>query len=205
MGKLVFALLASAAAFSAAAQAQTQNAQNFRPRAYVGVGGAVVDHDYSISGLRNIDSEGATISGRVFGGYEFDPIWAVEAGYDDFSQSDFRFNLDGFRGRGRSDGYGVYVAGKGRLPLQAMVNINQPIEAFGKLGVAYSHRKTESTRDSPTFFRFDDDDTGLYAGVGVQWNFHPQWSLTAEYERYGRSKTNGAQADVFSFGARYNF
>lgn len=200
MRNLLFALVAGTAALTAAqAQAQAQDAQNFRPRAYVGVGGAVADHDYSIRGISNVDSDGATVSAKVFGGYEFDPIWGAEIGYTDFSSSDFRFTQNGIPGRGSSEGYGVYVAGKGRWPLNAI--INQPLEAFGKLGVAYSHRKLKSDIGP----RFDDDDTGVYAGVGLQWNVHPQWALTAEYERYGRSKHIGAQADVFSFGARYNF
>ncbi|MFL6674293.1 MAG: outer membrane beta-barrel protein [Massilia sp.] len=197
MRNLVFALVAGAAAATAA---QAQNVQNAQfPRAYIGAGVALADHDYKSLGNRITDQDDYTASAKVFGGYEIDPLWGVEAGYTDFSEADFSFTRNGVPGRGTSEGYGVYIAGKGRYPLAAM--INQPVEAFGKLGVAYSHREL----DSNIGVNLRNHDTGLYAGVGLQWNFHPQWAATAEYERYGRSKTLGGAADVFSISARYNF
>jgi opacity protein-like surface antigen len=197
MRNLVFALVATAAVAGAA---QAQNRQNAQfPRPYIGAGVALADHDYKISSTTITDQDDYTASAKVFGGYEIDPMWGVEAGYTDFSGSDFSFTRNGVPGRGSSEGYGVYIAGKGRYPLDAMVN--QPVEAFGKLGVAYSHREL----DSNSGLHFDNHDTGVYAGVGLQWNFTPQWAATAEYERYGRSKTIGGAADVFSISARYNF
>jgi OOP family OmpA-OmpF porin len=194
MRKLILAMVAGATALAATAQ----NANVQFPRSYLGLGAATVDHDYSIAGASNIDADGYDTSYKVFGGYEWDPVWGVEAGYTDFRSSDFSFrqNSQNNQGsRGESDGYGVYVAAKGRLPL------NEQFDAIGKLGVAYSHRET-STR---TGLNIDDNDTGIYAGVGLQWNLNPQWSITAEYERYGKSKDNGAKADVFTIAGRYNF
>jgi OOP family OmpA-OmpF porin len=193
MRKLVLALLAGAAAWTSA-QAQTTQTMQL-PRGYIGLGGATVDHDYRISGFTSVDRGGWDTSFKVFGGYEVDPIWGAEVGYTDFSKSDFHYVQNGAPGSGNSDGYGVYIAGKGRYPL------NDQFEAYGKLGIAYSHRSVSTT----TAVKFDDHDTGIYAGVGVQWNVYPQWSLLAEYERYGKSKDIGAKADVFSFGARYSF
>jgi OOP family OmpA-OmpF porin len=191
MRQLVLALLASATALAASAQTTDREF----PRAYMGLGAASADHDYSIRGLSNIDADGFDTSVRVFGGYEFDRIWGVEAGYTDFTRSDFSFVQNNRPGTGDGDGYGVYVAGKARYPLAPQW------EVLGKLGIAYSHRNVNTT----TGIHFNDDDTGVYAGVGLQWNVHPQWALTAEYERYGKSKDNGAKADVFTVGLRYNF
>jgi OOP family OmpA-OmpF porin len=192
MKKLIFALLAGATALGASAQ--TANVQF--PRSYLGLGAATVDHDYSIAGTSHIDADGFDTSFKVFGGYEWNPVWGVELGYTDFRSSDFSFRTSSNQGsRGESDGYGIYVAGKGRLPL------NEQFDAIGKLGVAFSHRET-STRSG---FNLDDDDTGIYASAGLQWNINTQWSITAEYERYGKSKDNGAKADVFTIAGRYNF
>jgi hypothetical protein len=39
----------------------------------------------------------------------------------------------------------------------------------------------------------------------LQYNLNQQVALTAEYERYGKSKDFGAKADVWTVGARYSF
>jgi OOP family OmpA-OmpF porin len=193
MKKIVLALVAGMAAFGTArAQAQTMQA----PRGYVGLGAAFADHQYRLSGVGNIDHDGYKGSVKVFGGADLDPLWGVEAGYTDFRSSDFSYTVGGGPGRGSSKGYGLYLAGKARWPIQAQA------EAFGKLGIAYSHRKL----DTNPFIGIDDDnDTGIYAGVGLQWNINPQWALTGEYERYGKKKNFGAKPDVWTVAARFNF
>ena len=193
MRKLVFApVFALVAGAFTLAQAQTMQS----PRGYIGIGVATADHDYDIGGISNVDSDGYKASAKVFGGVDLDPMWGVEAGYTDFRSSDFTYSQGGVPGRGSSDGYGIYLAGKGRWP------IHQQAEVFGKLGIAYSKRELDS---STPLAVGDDNDTGIYAGVGLQWNINPQWALTAEYERYGKSKDIGAKADVWTVAARFNF
>jgi opacity protein-like surface antigen len=192
MKKLIFALIASAAAMTAA-QAQTT-----APRPYIGIGAATADHDYSLSGrgASNVNSDGYKTSAKIFGGVELDQRYGVEAGYTDFRKSDFSYTApNGAAGRGQSDGYGVYVAGKATAP------INDQLSAYGKLGVAYSKRKLSSN----TGMNMENNDTGVYAGVGLQYNINQQVALTAEYERYGKSKDFGAKADVWTVGAKYSF
>ena len=63
MKKLIVALIAGAAAMSAA-QAQTIQTQ---PRGYVGLGVATADHeDSSVGGLTNFDSDGYKASAKIF-------------------------------------------------------------------------------------------------------------------------------------------
>jgi opacity protein-like surface antigen len=191
MKKLIFALIASAAAMTAA-QAQTTTA----PRPYIGVGVATADHDYSLGGATNVNSDGYKASAKVFGGVEFDQRYGIEAGYTDFRGSDFSYtNATGAAGHGSSDGYGVYVAGKASVPL------NDQFSAYGKLGVAYSKRKLSSDLG----LNADQNDTGAYAAVGLQYNINQQVALTAEYERYGKSKDFGAKPDVLTAGLKYSF
>src|SRR5690606_8839579 len=82
MNKLIVALIASAVAMSAA-QAQTT-----APRAYLGAGVASADHDFKRAGATSVDTEGYKASGKIFGGYEFNQTWGVEAGYTDFRKAD---------------------------------------------------------------------------------------------------------------------
>jgi OOP family OmpA-OmpF porin len=194
MKKLIFALIASAAAMTAA-QAQTTTA----PRPYIGVGVATADHDNNLGnfGGTKVNSDGYKASAKVFGGVEFDQRYGVEAGYTDFRSSDFSYTDagTGAAGHGSSDGYGVYVAGKASVP------VNDQISAYGKLGVAYSQRKLNSNLG----LHAEQNDTGAYAAVGLQYNINPQVALTAEYERYGKSKDFGAKADVLTAGLKYSF
>ncbi|QJD99944.1 porin family protein [Massilia forsythiae] len=189
MKKLIVALLASAAAISAA-QAQTTTA----PRAYVGVGIATADHEDSYSGLSSFNSDGYKASGKIYGGYEINPMWAVEAGYTDFRKSNFNYSSAATTINGDTKGYGYYLAAKASAP------INDQFSVYGKLGVQHSQRELRSVA-----YNLKDDDTGAYGALGLQYNINQQVALTAEYERYGKSKDFGAKADVWTVGAHYAF
>jgi OOP family OmpA-OmpF porin len=193
MKKLIFALIAGAAAMTAA-QAQTAEAG---PHGYVGIGAATADHDYKLdsAGITGVNSDGYKASAKVFGGYDFDQRYGVEAGYTDFRSSNLNFTQNGATGSGSAKGYGVYVAGKATAP------ITDEFSAYGKLGVAYSHRELNTS----TGLNSTNHDTGAYAAVGVQYNISPQVGLTAEYERYGKTKDFGAKADVWTAGVKYSF
>jgi OOP family OmpA-OmpF porin len=194
MKKIVFALIASAA-IAGAAQAQDLSAT--APRGYVGLGVATADHDYSLSGVTTTGSDGYKASPKIFGGYEFNNIWGVEAGYTHFSKSDFDYTTaGGVTGRGGSRAHALYVAGK------ANAMINDQFSVFGKLGLENSDR---SFSTSTPGLSGSDHNTGVYAGVGVQYNLNKQVALTAEYERYGKSTDFGVKPDVWTVGARYNF
>ena len=191
MKKLIVALLAGAAAMSAA-QAQTSTGGTL-PRGYVGVGIATADHKDDF-GLNNFNSDGYKASAKIFGGYELNETWGVEAGYTDFRKSDISYNGGTTTLNGETKGYGVYVAAKATAP------INDQFSAFGKLGVQHSNRELNSP-----LVNLNDSDNGVYGAVGLQYNINQQVALTAEYERYGKSKSFGAKPDVWTIGARYNF
>jgi OOP family OmpA-OmpF porin len=194
MKKIVFALIAGAA-FASAAQAQDTTTTN-APRGYIGLGVATADHAYSLGGTTNTGNDGYKASAKVFGGYEFDNRFGLEAGYTDFRKSDFSIKTAaGTTDQGSSDGHAVYVAGKASMP------INDQFSAFGKLGVENTHSSYSTTAGMGG----SSSDTGVYAGVGVQYNLNQKVALTAEYERYGNKKDFGAKPDVWTVGARYNF
>jgi opacity protein-like surface antigen len=193
MKKIVIALIASAAAMGAA---QAQDTSNIAPRAYLGAGIASADHRFELPGTSNVDSDGFKASGKVFGGYEIDKMWGVEAGYTDFRKSHASYTRNGVSGRADSDGHAYYVAGKATMP------VNEQVSVYGKLGV--SHTQADLSASDPVLNR-SVSDTGVYAGVGLQYNVNQQVALIAEYERYGKQKDFGAKPDVFTVGAKYSF
>ncbi|QOY94630.1 porin family protein [Massilia sp. UMI-21] len=191
MNKLLVVLIASAAAMSAA-QAQTTGA----PRAYVGAGIASADHDFKMSGASNVDTEGYKASGKLFGGYEFDQTWGVEAGYTDFRKSDVNYSIGGVNNRGETDGHAYYLAAKATWP------VNEQVSVYGKLGAARTKSELETLNAVQNMSR---SKTEAYGALGAEYKLNQNVSLVGEYERYGKSKDFGAKADVFTIGAKYAF
>lgn len=191
MKKLIVALIASAAAMSAA-QAQTTTA----PRAYLGAGIASADHDFKMSGATNVDTEGYKASGKIFGGYEFDQTWGVEAGYTDFRKSDVNYSIGGVNNRGETKGHAYYLAAKATLP------VNEQFSVYGKLGATRVKSELETLNAAQNMSR---SKTEAYGALGAEYKLNQNVSLIGEYERYGKSKDFGAKADVFTIGAKYAF
>lgn len=193
MKKIVIALIASAAAVGAA---QAQSLEANAGRAYVGVGVASAEHDFKLPGAANVDGDGWKSSGKIFGGYEFDRTWGVEAGYMDQRKSHANYTLNGEPGRIEASGQSYYLAGKATAPLSEQVSL------YGKLGVV---RNETELRSADIAYNRDENKTGAYGALGVQYNFTRDWAGIAEYERYGANKDVGAKADVFTIGAKYSF
>ena len=188
MKKLIMAMMVGACAMSAA-QAQTNP--------YVGVAVASTDHNFKIGGATNVDGDGWKPSLKVFGGVDINPMWGVEAGYTDLRKADVNYRIGSTGvGAGSVDGKRAYVAAKATMP------VNDQVSVYGKLGAGYS--KADFSASTAGVSR-SESDTGVYAGVGAQYNLSKQVALTLEYERYGKKKDFGAKADAITVGARYNF
>ena len=172
MKKLLLALIATSAV-AGVAQAQTT-----APHAYVGIGAATAN---------NKSTDDYKTNAKIYGGYEFDQNWGVEAGYTNFDKEDIPV--------GNVKGSGTYVAGKYSVPL------GERFTGYGKLGVSYNERKVSSS----TLGQINSYDTGLYGGVGVEYKLNQNLALNAEYERYGKDKAFGAKADVYTVGLKYGF
>jgi len=199
MKQLILALAASIAAVGVA-QAQSADgmsttnttgvapyAAGFTPHAYIGIGAASAD---------NLVTGDYRVSPKIFGGYEFTPNWAVEAGYTRFGEEkSLAYIGNNEFAQYRVKGYSSYVAGKYTLPL------SERFSAFGKLGLEHSER----TNDTAGYWRWTERDTGVYAGLGVQYALSRNLALTGEYERYGRDKSSGAKADVYTVGLKFGF
>jgi OOP family OmpA-OmpF porin len=185
MKKRLFAVLAGLLAMGAA-QAQTAaTTADTAPHAYVGIGVAAAEN-------RVVDAWKLDV--KIFAGYQFDRNLGIETGYTNFGRVGFHYPALDRTIDGATRGQSAYVAGTYTLPL------NERVAAFGKLGVQYSQRRYTSNVGA-----FGDHDTGLYAGAGLQVKLAGNLALTGEYERYGKKKTLGAKADVFTLGLKYGF
>jgi OOP family OmpA-OmpF porin len=182
MKKMIFAVLAG---FVAMGAAQAQTAVNTAPHAYVGIGVANAEN-------RVVDAWKS--DAKIFAGYQFDQNWGVETGYTNFGRVGFHYPFLDSGVSGATRGQSTYVAGTYTIPL------NDRVAAVGKLGVQYSQRRYTSNVGD-----FGDHDTGLYAGAGMQVKLVGNLALTGDYERYGKKKTVGAKADVFTLGLKYGF
>ncbi|MEO7493532.1 MAG: porin family protein [Massilia sp.] len=190
MKKLIFALIAGTAAMTAA-QAQTAT-----PRAYVGVGVATAESKFSVPGASNQSDPGYKASGKIFGGYEFDQMWGAEVGYTDFRNNSANYNIGSTAGNISSEGHSWYLAGKATMP------INEQFAGFAKLGVVRNSIDISSTTAG---LSRSDSNTGAYGALGVEYKFNQNVSLTAEYERYGKSRDQGVKPDVWTVAAKYSF
>ena len=148
MKKLIFALIAGVTAMGAAQAAGP----------YVGVGVASADHTFTRAGATNVSTEGYKAGGKIFGGYEMDQNFGVEAGYTDFRSSDTTFTSNGINSRARTEGDAVYIAAKATAP------INEQFSVFGKLGATRTKSELNISNISLTQ---KERDTGVYAGLGA--------------------------------------
>ncbi|MDP1671583.1 MAG: outer membrane beta-barrel protein [Burkholderiales bacterium] len=101
-------------------------------------------------------------SWKLYGGYQFNPTWGAELGYNDLGQN-----------RG-GDMESWTLAGTGTLPL------NERWSMLGKLGVA-SNRP---------HFAGSSNRTGLLVGVGVGYTLSRNVGLRVEYEDFGKLSKN---------------
>lgn len=192
MKKLIFALLAGTTAMGAA-QAQTM-VQNVVQNGYVGVGVAAVDQDFSAGPASS--SAGYKAAGKIFAGYDINPMWAVEAGYTNLRKAQGNYNVGPLNYGTEVDGRRTYVAAKASVP------VNEAFSVYGKLGAGYS--KAELSTAAPGGSR-SESDTELYGAIGGQMNLSKQVALTLEYERYGKKKDFGPKPDAITIAARYSF
>lgn len=181
MKKMILALAATLVATGAAhAQTGTQ-----APGAYAGIG---------VSSVGKMMRDGRKAQAKVFGGYEFDQNFGVEAGVTNRSSESLDLQVNGRAFTARTKGYNSYVAGKYTMP------INEQFSAYGKLGLSYNVVKHSSLGKT-----HKEEDTGLYAGIGVQYKISDQVALTAEYERAGKREGANDPNDAWTLGMKFGF
>lgn len=188
MKKTIFALLAGVLAMGVAqAQTLTTDATDTAPHAYVGVGVGVDKNSLTNDYKR---------STRIFGGYEFDQDWGVEAGYTYQGKSGFYEPLGNDFNYVHLKSSSFYVAAKYKYGLTERTAL------YGKLGLSHGEYKFSSQAPG---WNFKDSNNGLYAALGVESKLTERVSVYAEYEHNGESARNGPENRIFGAGLKFGF
>lgn len=151
---------------------------------------------------------------KAFVGYNFTRNWAVELGYADLGEPEYKYSgtgaLAGFNGRARVENSAWFLAGKGTLP------IANNFAAFGKVGL--SRNKSEATASTNsaaldallgTPSSASKSKTRVLWGLGAEYAFNRNIGLRLEYEdfgKFGASNTTGeTKTRLWSVGLTYAF
>jgi OOP family OmpA-OmpF porin len=148
------------------------------------VGGSLGTTRYKGPDIGGLATDRSSNGGKLYGGYEFTPNVAVEAGYADVGKAS--------SAAGDVKGHGVFVDAVGKVPL------TESLSALGRIG-AFNGRAKDNLGNS-------DSGTDVKVGLGLQYDLNKQAGIRGEWERY-RFKAFGekADADLYSVGFNYKF
>lgn len=174
---------AIAATFALAGTAQAQLAST--PGYYIG-GNVGQSHLKDDSPLGS-DTDRSDTGYKFYGGYQFNPNFALELGYAGLGK--FEAPSGDVKARG------LYLDAVGLVPLAPQWS------ALGRIGVVETEAKI-----SGSGLTVKDHDTGLKVGAGLQYDFNPSTALRGEWERY-RVGMDSVRSDVdqYSLGVVFKF
>lgn len=142
---------------------------------------------------------------KVFAGYQFHDYLALEGGY---------FDLGDFNYRATTNPAGNLVGGLGadgwNLDLVGELPLTQNLSALARFGFSYADTRSSMYSSSgvplgPVVFN---ERNGNYKyGVGLQYELTPALALRVEAERFRLDEASGSKGDVdmFSLGLVYRF
>ena len=163
------------------------------PRWYIGVGiGQSTVEDFCDGAPAGVGCDEKDTATRIFGGYQFNRNFALEAGYTDLGQASADFPGMGSVSLGAS---GFEFMALGIAPLGERWSL------YGKLGLfAWDIDVSDSTG---LVGNFSESGTDLTYGFGVGVDFTKRWGARFEYQVYsdiGNEDTTGT-GDVSVLGA----
>ena len=187
------ALAVCALALSGALTASQASAQFF-------VGGSIgqsdIDDEVTTGLITSGTVDGKDTAWKIFGGYMFNRHFGVEAAYVNLGEVSYSgaFGLLPVTG-GKVELTAFNVSALGALP------INEQFSLFGKIGFfGWEAEASDTTGGVP--FSAKDDGTDLSFGVGVMFNFTPNFGVRAEYEFF---QMDIGDAALISIGAVWRF
>jgi len=192
---IVAALLITLGGFSGAAQAD--NEQGLYLGAGVGQFNVNIDTiEDAGQAIGELDDEDTSF--KVFGGWRFNPFFALELAYIDFGNPGSDFQIGGLTGSTEVgvDGFAPYVIGT--IPLGFF-------ELFGKVGYYFYDVDLEVNSDSsglPDFDSSSSEEDLLYGG-GVGVTLFEHLNVRLEYERIDSDVLDDADAIWLSGAWRF--
>ena len=172
--------LAAGSLLSVGAQAAVAYGNGYTGQPYVGV--KVGQFDLDVDGADKPTAYG------VYGGYNFDPNFGIEAEYVGSDDADY------YNGDIDAKSYGAYGTYRYQFP-------NTGLYAKGKLGVAKTEIEGNFLAENSNRKTISKDDTSLAGGVGLGlgYSVNPDFSVEAEYDKLG------SDADLMTIGAHLKF
>ena len=165
-----------------------------------------INNQFTGSGfaVTSTSTDNRSTGGKLFGGYQLTPNFALEGGYFDLG----RFNYSGtttggaYNGTTRVNGLNLDLVGT--LPLSDRFSV------LGRVGAAYARTRDDfsSTGFVPAnTFNRSRNETGVKFGVGIQYAITEALSLRGELERYRINDPirNRSNVDMASIGLVYRF
>ena len=148
-------------------------------------------------------TDNTSTGGKLFGGYQFSPNFALEGGYFDLG----RFNFSGVTSGGNYSGdtraRGLNLDLVGTLPLSDRFSV------LGRVGAAYAQTRDNGSTNGLVNFSGNRsrNDTNVKYGVGLQYALTDALSLRGEFERYRINDPirNRNNVDMASLGLIYRF
>lgn len=206
-----FGLMALATIASPFAMADADNA-GWYVGGNVGQSKATVDNQRISSGLlggglttTSITDRNRDTGYKLYGGYQFNPNFAMEGGYFDLGKFGFTANTNP---AGTLDG-NMKVRGL-NLDVVGTLPITEKFSAFGRGGLIY-YQSRDSFRGTGAVGVSNPNPSksgpGYKFGVGLQYAFTPAFAVRTEAERYRINDAVGHKGDVdlFSVGLVYRF
>lgn len=202
MKRLLVAAVTSLMATTAFAQSHVYSPDE-GPYVGVGIGHAKLDNDT----FDDLDRLGASTDDtdtayKLYAGYQFNPNFAIEAGYVDFGEFTASANngFDSAKASLKADGFTTALVGK--LPIANGFGI------YGKLGlIAWDADLKESSNIGGINYNesASEDGTDPFYGAGAEYVID-QIMLRAEYERFDLSESGeDFKTDLFSASIGYRF
>lgn len=160
--------------------------------------------------VNSTTTDNTSNGGKIFGGYQLTPNFAVEGGYFDLGRYSYGSNVTrpgsilpgSFNGSTRVQGL--------NLDLVGMLPVTDRFSVLGRVGAAYAQNRGSFSSSGIVPLNLSNprrNDTNLKVGLGVQYAITEALAVRAEIERYRISDPirNRANIDMASLGLVYNF
>ncbi|MES2316158.1 MAG: outer membrane beta-barrel protein [Pseudomonadota bacterium] len=182
MKNILIALIAAAAIAPVAAQAES----------YIGANVGRGELKFNVDGIVTLKNNDTAF--KVYGGYNFNKFFGIEAGYADLGKLTATFEGDTASASSRA----TYVAATGAIPLA------ERFALIAKVGVANSRTKITAAGEADDNYK----NTGAMFGVGTAYLFTPSLVGVVEYENFGKVLDEDGvnqKSATLSVGLRFKF
>lgn len=166
---LLASMLLSSALQATEATSTLVSIEDIRDPYYIGLGAGISFLKPETNSVALTVSQDSDFAYKVFAGYQFDDSWAAEIFWADLGQAEIS-SATALAGIAEYQAFGV--GGLFQYP------ITESWDVFATVGVGRLQNKFQVIRAERV------EDSFIYAGGGVMWNFTESWELRAEYDFY---------------------